>query len=385
MKSGISFRQGYRVATNSAVLLILVFVGMISGCITPGPVSLPDEFLISEDEQQLWQESLAQQKDIENSGRIYRHAVLDDYLQKVVQKLQLPAFSDRLSIKIIVLNDPYMDAYAFPNGVVYVNIGALARLDNEAQLAALLAHEIVHCARRHALYYLRHYNNSPAFLAVPIAAISGRCRELELEADTEGLALMANAEYDPKEALSIFRHLKEELTQGRLSKSEIFKSHPNIREREANINHLLENRFQYIMDGVRNTDEFINQMHQVILDNAWLDLRYGRFESALAGAEKFLQHFPDSSRVQFLLGEIFRQRGDKNDTGKALHHYEKSIALDPTDSDPHKAIGLIRLKLGQRMLARKHFETCLVLAPKSTDIAYLNSYIQQCTNNREGS
>ena len=54
-------------------------------------------------------------------------------------------------VKIVVIKDPYLNAFAFPNGVIYIHTGMLARMDNEAQLAALLAHEMSHCIHRHTL------------------------------------------------------------------------------------------------------------------------------------------------------------------------------------------------------------------------------------------
>jgi Tfp pilus assembly protein PilF len=85
-----------------------------------------------------------------------------------------------------------------------------------------------------------------------------------------------------------------------------------------------------------------------------------------------------------LQGEIFRQRGQDNDGKAALTSYEKAISIDPTFRDPHKAIGLIHFKKGQKNLAKKFFESCLMLAPDAPDKEYIQGYLNHCTSKGEG-
>ena len=119
-------------------------------------------------------------------------------------------------------------------------------------------------------------------------------------------------------------------------------------------------------------------MKKVILDNASLDLRAGRYESARRGAEKVLKTGQDDARAYFLLGEIFRQRGGAADYGKAKAFYEKAISIDPKYSDPHQAIGLIYYKAGEWGLARRYFEACLALCPHLPERAYIEGYLKKC-------
>ena len=130
-----------------------------------------------------------------------------------------------LVIRVNVIKSPYLNAFAYPNGMIYIHSGLLARMDNEAQLAAVLAHEMVHCIHRHALRAFRKYRNQPAYLiaaqqtllrtkglqklarsmgiAGAMTAISGYARELEAEADRIGFEWVLKAGYNPKEALSL--------------------------------------------------------------------------------------------------------------------------------------------------------------------------------------
>src|SRR5581483_8653990 len=52
--------------------------------------------------------------------------------------------------RLRILRDPMVNAFTMPNGSIYVSAGLLARMENEDQLAAVLAHEVTHVASRHA-------------------------------------------------------------------------------------------------------------------------------------------------------------------------------------------------------------------------------------------
>ena len=121
-----------------------------------------------------------------------------------------------------------------------------------------------------------------------------------------------------------------------------------------------------------------------MLANARLELRIGRYSAARRSVEKYLHLHPNDAQAYYLLGEIFRQRDAEQDARRALTHYQKAIILDASYAEPHKAIGLIHYKQGQRVLARKYFESCLLLAPNTPDKAYIQGYIKQCDRDGGG-
>jgi len=62
-------------------------------------------------------------------------------VNSVAARLHPPDPSFRIPFRIVVLKNYYLNAFAYPNGVIYVHTGILAQMENEAQLATLLAHE----------------------------------------------------------------------------------------------------------------------------------------------------------------------------------------------------------------------------------------------------
>jgi predicted Zn-dependent protease len=217
-----------------------------------------------------------------------------------------------------------------------------------------------------------------------LAAVAGYTRVLETEADIVGLDSMAMADYDPYEALRLFEHLKKEIESEQIKEPFFFGTHPQVQARMNTIRGLLETKYKGKQGGIKNTQIFLSKIGPVILENARLDLRIGRFAIAQSGLEKYLRFAKDDAVAYYLMGEIFRQRGQESDADMALSYYSKAITIDPSYSEPHKAMGLIHYKEGHKALAKRFFESCLLLAPDAPDKAYIQGYIKQCANDGEG-
>ena len=138
--------------------LIMVVWSLVAGCAPlPRPIPVTRPLTANEEEQMIWRRAQEEMAAINNSGVLYQDLEIEKYLNRIAAKLHANSTSPDFSFQIKVIKDPSLNAFAFPNGVVYIHTGILARMDNEAQLAALLAHEIVHCTRRHSLRMLRSF------------------------------------------------------------------------------------------------------------------------------------------------------------------------------------------------------------------------------------
>ncbi len=181
---------------------------------------------------------------------------LTDYVNQIGQKLV--AVSDRqLPYEFVVINNSVPNAWALPGGKIGINRGLLVELNNEAELAAVLGHEIVHAAARHSAKKIE--TNMAISLGLVVLGVSQRdntagkaaliaggvgaallgqkySRDAESEADKYGVQYMAKAGYDPNAAVTL------QETFVRLSKGNnpnwlegLFASHPPSMERvEAN-------------------------------------------------------------------------------------------------------------------------------------------------------
>ncbi len=203
-------------------LTILLLAWMAAACVTTKLPPVTKNFVPEEDERRLWLRSEEEQRVLNRSGLIYKDEEVEAYVNGIARRLHPEETSGQIPFKIFVIKNPFLNAFAFPNGVIYVHTGILASMDNEAQLATLLAHEMTHVTHRHLVKMVRDMKNKTAFLATlqmvtsglgpigslagalgtigTVAAVTGYSRENETEADVEGFRVMALAGYDVEEA-----------------------------------------------------------------------------------------------------------------------------------------------------------------------------------------
>ena len=338
---------------------------------------------------------------LDGSGILYEDAMLQGYLEQVVGRLQAAAGAQGMVFKVRVIDDPYLNAFAFANGAIYVHTGILARLDNEAQLAALLAHEMIHCTHSHAFKAAREFSapaqgarsferSLPRFghaqdlsslldALKSMALIADYTQKLETEADTGGLGMMLKAGYEPKEALRLLEHLKWEAEAENIKEPFVFATHPSLKKRMENMGRFLYNLPRAIGEGTKNEALFLERIEGLLLHNASRDLKAGRYDIAHRGVQKYLTIKGPDGKAYFLLGEIFRQRGGPGDNHRAKAAYKTAILFDASYSDPYKALGLIYYKEGEWTLAKTSFESCVALSPDHPDRPYIEGYLQRCT------
>ncbi len=382
-----------------AMIGLILCMGLYGCATTNLPPVTSSEFAFQDDERRIWLRSEEEEKVLNNSGMVYADKKLNAYLDGIGKKLQPPKAYEKVPFEIVVLKNPYSNAFAFPNGVVYIHTGILARMDNEAQLATLLAHEMTHATYRHQVREYRGLRNKSAVFAsvratlggLPaigglatalgeigtMASVTGYSRDLETEADMEGIRLVVKAGYDPREAPKLFQHIKDELKEEEIKEPFFFGSHPKLQDRADNYREFLKN-YDHGHNGIVNADVFLSKTAGAILENAFLDLQAGRFDRARQGAEKYLSVKPGSAKGYYLLGEICRQRGEEGDLKEAKEHYLKAVKLNSSYAVAYKGVGLLYFKQGEKSRAKKAFKSYLSRAPQAGDRSYVQEYITQC-------
>lgn len=382
------------------LILVAVLLAALLGCATTSlPPVTSSDFVFEDDEQRLWKRSEEEEHTLARSGVLYRDQELETYLNSIARKIQPPEVYQRIPFRVHVLKNPYCNAFAYPNGHIYIHTGILARMDNEAQLATLIAHEMTHATHRHQVQEFRGMLNKSALFASTRsiigglpgigelttalgeigtkAAISGHSRDLETEADMVGIKMVVKAGYDPREAPKLFQHLRDEMEEDEQKEPFFFGSHPRLNERSENYKDFLM-ELGGAVGGVTNMEIFRKKMAGVIIDNALMDFRAGRFPRAKRGAEKYLAIRSKDGRGYYLLGEIARQKGDEEDLVAAKKQFQKSVAVDPAYPDAYKGLGLLYFKEGKKSQAMKAFRTYLAKAPHAPDRSFIEDYMSQC-------
>lgn len=150
-----------------------------------------------------------------HSGTIMVGDSMSLYVNRVADTLLAHDPELRAQINIYVLRTPVVNAFATDRGSIFVTIGLLTRLKNEAELAFVLAHEIIHYKRRHVLTgYIEGMQMQEGEGKYSQTTAENRylkkhsyARSQETQADEEGFDLLIKSNYDPKAALGAFEIL----------------------------------------------------------------------------------------------------------------------------------------------------------------------------------
>ncbi len=172
-----------------------------------------------------------------SDGAIYDDPELAAYVTRIGRSLVENARRDPDDFTFTVIDSPDINAFATPGGYVYINRGLLAYLDNEAEMAGVLAHEIAHITANHSLerqsasvankvlattvYILTGSGDlADASTMYGTELVSGYGREQELEADGLGAEYMYKSGYDPEALLEVIGVLKNQEMFQRLKAKE---------------------------------------------------------------------------------------------------------------------------------------------------------------------
>lgn len=205
----------------------LLFLGL-GGCAT-NPVTGEQDFVMFGEDTELQMGRENHPKIITEYGR-YKDEALQAYVQSVGERLAAVSHRDNLTYRFTVLDSPVINAFALPGGYIYITRGLMAYLNSEAELAAVLGHEIGHVTARHgvrqqsaaqasSLGYtlgsllipeLRGAGAQNIFNMLGGALLSGYGREHELESDRLGAEYLAKSGYNPKAMISVISVLKNQ-------------------------------------------------------------------------------------------------------------------------------------------------------------------------------
>jgi predicted Zn-dependent protease len=323
----------------------------------------------------------------QSQGGDYKaHPEVTRYVNQVGQRMA--AVSDRrLPYEFVVINDSTPNAWALPGGKIAVNRGLLVELDDEAELAAVLGHEIVHAAARHGAQGIeRGILLQSAVAATSIAAGSvgygdiansgaqlaaGMVnqkygRDAELESDYYGMQYLARAGYDPRAAVSLqqkFVELSQSQAQNWLSG--LFASHPPSQERVtanrrtagqlAHTGELGAARYQQAILPLTRSEAAYRDY-----DEGRKALSEGHPREALAKANRAISREPREALFYALKGDAKAAQGRQQD---AVRAYSKALSLDDGYFYYHLQRGLARERLGQYSAARRDLRASLELLP----------------------
>lgn len=368
----------------------------LTGCVT-NPVTGKSQISLMSPEQEIASGAQnyvpAQQS---QGGQYVVDPGLTTYVQMVGKKLA--AVSDRkdLPYEFVVLNNDVPNAWAMPGGKLAINRGLLVYLEDEAQLAAVMGHEIVHAAARHGAQQQTQNvllgagvliagvavaAKEPEYGALGVGALAVGSqawqakygRDHELQSDEVGIKYMAKAGYDAQAAVElqeIFVKLSEGKNPGFMEG--LFASHPPSQERVSR-NRATAAKYP---GGVRNKEAFQRAMAQVNKDQK----AYANYQKAekLAGEKKYIDALayvdqsiaaqPKENLFWEMKGQLLLQQ---NKTTEAVTALDRAVQANPQYFKPYVFRGIAYNQLGKNDMAEKDLLTSQRYLPTQIAAYYL--------------
>jgi predicted Zn-dependent protease len=325
--------------------------------------------------------------------------VIDPELTAYVQGIgkRLAAVSDRpeLPYEFVVLNHSVPNAWAMPGGKIAFNRGLLYELNSEAELAAVMGHEIVHAAARHGAKSMeRGILLQAGMIAVGIGSqgsdysnlivggsqlgaqlISKKYgRDAESESDYYGMLYMKKAGYDPAAAVTL-QETFVRLSKDRKSDfiSGLFASHPPSPKRVADNKVTLA---KIGAGGEMGKATYAKKVRRLkatqsaykAYDDGIAALKKGDTTTATKLAKKAIAGEPREARFQELLGDIALT---KKQSKTALSYYAKAIKMQPDYFKPHLHSGIALFNSGKKKEAEPYIKRANELLPTAPGHALL--------------
>jgi beta-barrel assembly-enhancing protease len=321
-----------------------------------------------------------QDKRFEEQGLVYREPQLSAFVDRVGRSLLKPEDQlENVEWRFRVMRDPVVNAFAMPNGSIYVNTGLLALMENEAQLAGVLAHEIIHVRDRHSYRSYRSYRKkSLAINLLSIAgsytntagwgaslaaqfilslSITGYSREFEKEADLEGARLMTASPYDPKEMVAAFESLLPKYEVD-LDGEPFYSDHPKTKNRIAYMSEWLSKsppKRETESAGL-SKDDYLKNVAEATRHDIQLAIDAGLYRTATALGKRLVAAQPELASNLTALADAYTALGprapeplaeEKTGHGKkearkrrnklTLQEEDRTLAATPAGQEHQKA------------------------------------------------
>jgi predicted Zn-dependent protease len=278
---------------------------------------------IDEDEQHLLESSNELERYFANQSLLHNDEQVVGLVRRLGHGLAPAPTDDYIDYRFFVLRDPSPNAFALPNGHVYVHTGMLARLQDEAQLAALLAHEINHVAGHHGILHYRSAKSKTiaglvlgglggwgSVISVGLqASVYGFSRNLEQEADDHAVPLLVASPYDPHALPEVFDILGQDYEGLYPRTRSIWSTHPEIRARAQTSRALVAGLAQ----GERNREAFEAAVFplRVLTIRDYVQDDYPHTAAALA--RDLVERFPSDPRLRQVLGDAWQAMGAQSE------------------------------------------------------------------------
>jgi Putative Zn-dependent protease, contains TPR repeats len=320
---------------------------------------------------------------LEKNHFLLENKQLNNYISRIGNLVLAQSQKAPFDFHFLILNSSAINAFATPGGYIYIHKGLINAVENEAELAGVIAHEIGHANARHVASIIEKSQKlniatlaaiiAGAFLggggeataAIAAFSVAGASsltlkfmREHEEEADRLGINYLANAGYYPAAMVDFLKVIKKYEFLSKTIPSYLL-THPGTDDRIFYLDSLILT--QYRQRGAKNIIGNLSRMQTLIpLNEADLNARQRQLAEALTKEPKNVD----------LLYALASTEDDLDQTSLALEHLQNALSLSPRDEDVLKNIGLIYLKMGKIDQAKIYLQRAANINSNNDEITF---------------
>ena len=338
--------------------IIVLSLSLVIGCAV-NPVTGKREVMFFSDAQEI---DLGKNADPDirwQFGGVYHDEQLAAYVNSVGQRAAAVSHRTGIQYHFTVVDSSIANAFALPGGYIYITRGLLTMLDNEAQLASVLGHEIGHVTARHGVKRLQSMLGSNLLLAAAVHVIAGGedhqqsqaiiktvgtvaigtlslgySRANEYQADELGTTYAYKAGYSPEGMVQLLGVLKSMHDREPWWVEEYFMSHPSSSKRIEAVNgQIAQIPAEQKKDNLNQTEYKAKTRDLMVAQKA-----YGHYDKA----------------------EVYRKKGQYQE---ALTEYDKALKLRSKMAPPHHGIGLVHYAQGKYRSAIDEYKAAVKINP----------------------
>ena len=306
----------------------LLLAGAIVGACAVNPATGRRELMMISEEQEI---AMGREYDPQLVAEM--GLVPDSALQRYVRELglRMAAKSERPNLpwSVRVVDDPVVNAFAVPGGFLYITRGILAHFNSEAQLAAVLGHEIGHVTARHSAAQMSRAQLAQVGLAVG-AAVSERFAQMadlgsagvgilflkygrddETQADALGLRYMRRSGHDVREMPGVYAMLASLSGDGGRSTPDWLSTHPAPEDRQARIQRAIAAMPQDSLGTIVERESYLRRLEGLIYGP---NPRHGYFVGQTFNHPdmRFTMTFPEGWATQNATQSVTALSAEKN-------------------------------------------------------------------------
>lgn len=378
----------------------------LTGCAT-NPVSGKSQFMLMSESGEI---NIDREQSPHQFSADYgpsQDRLLNNYVSQVGLEMSQKTHRPHMPYTFRVVNSPRYNAYTFPGGSMAVTRGILLGMDNEAELAAVLGHELGHVNARHGAERMSKSilaNMVVAGLAVgmssakeledyaPLAAglgnvaagalLASYSREDEREADALGLEYMVKQGLNPRGMVGLMDVMRKQGRQNANVIELMFATHPMSEERYQTAKNKVSGEYAQYAQLPVNRERFMDSTAQLrTLGNAILAMQKGDAAMATGRYQEALQHYSGALQAApndyagLLLMANCCQALDRS--ADAKQYAEQAKAVYPQEAQAYFATGMADLNLGNFGAAHANFATYQGKLPGNPNVIFWDAFSQE--------